>query len=282
MSTNKKMKKWRSIEKLDKCSLPHGKIIITEKIDGTNAHILIGPDDTFKTFSRTREITPEDDNYGFAKWAYSRKETLIQVFSKEGEEVRIYGEWYGPGIAPKCAYNITEPRFALFSAPLDRAGDFSILHRVDIVPTLYTGEYSKDIVDKVMQTLQEHGSYISKGFMRPEGIVIHFLEQDERYKRTFVQESKPLAPVEKVKKEVKEAPDVSMYIQPIRLEKLLSRDERYLKEYPSSIARIVDDYIKDLVKEGELIDTISSDTILPTLRQSMFKYVKQTLTTGQS
>lgn len=40
---------------------------ITEKIDGTNASIYIGEDGEFLTGSRTRWITPEDDNYGFAR-----------------------------------------------------------------------------------------------------------------------------------------------------------------------------------------------------------------------
>jgi hypothetical protein len=44
-------------------------IIITEKIDGTNAQILITEEGDFLIGSRTRWITPQDDNYGFAKWA---------------------------------------------------------------------------------------------------------------------------------------------------------------------------------------------------------------------
>lgn len=49
---------------------------ITEKIDGTNASVFIGEDGEFLTGSRTRWITPEDDNYGFAKWAQTHKDEL--------------------------------------------------------------------------------------------------------------------------------------------------------------------------------------------------------------
>ena len=42
-------------------------IIITEKIDGTNAQILITENGDFLTGSRTRWITPQDDNFGFLK-----------------------------------------------------------------------------------------------------------------------------------------------------------------------------------------------------------------------
>jgi hypothetical protein len=41
---------------------------ITEKIDGTNASIFISEDGSeFLVGSRTRWITPQDDNYGFAR-----------------------------------------------------------------------------------------------------------------------------------------------------------------------------------------------------------------------
>jgi ATP-dependent RNA circularization protein (DNA/RNA ligase family) len=39
---------------------------ITEKIDGTNAQVVITEDGQVLAGSRTRFITPEDDNYGFA------------------------------------------------------------------------------------------------------------------------------------------------------------------------------------------------------------------------
>lgn len=44
--------------------------IVTEKLDGTNASIFIADDlQTIRFASRTKWITPEDDNHGFAKWA---------------------------------------------------------------------------------------------------------------------------------------------------------------------------------------------------------------------
>lgn len=43
---------------------------ITEKIDGTNAHILIPPDpaEPILAASRSRYVTPDRDNFGFARW----------------------------------------------------------------------------------------------------------------------------------------------------------------------------------------------------------------------
>ena len=43
-------------------------VIITEKIDGTNACIAIHDDGTYHVQSRNNIITPERDNAGFARW----------------------------------------------------------------------------------------------------------------------------------------------------------------------------------------------------------------------
>lgn len=42
--------------------------IATEKIDGTNALVAISDDLEIKAGSRSRWITPENDNMGFAKY----------------------------------------------------------------------------------------------------------------------------------------------------------------------------------------------------------------------
>lgn len=53
--------------------------IITEKIDGINAQILISEDGSMMMGSRTRWITPEQDNHGFARWAMEHREELLQL-----------------------------------------------------------------------------------------------------------------------------------------------------------------------------------------------------------
>ena len=54
-------------------------IIITEKIDGTNASVHIGEDGSFRTASRNRWTTPESDNAGFSRWAHQHREELMQL-----------------------------------------------------------------------------------------------------------------------------------------------------------------------------------------------------------
>lgn len=68
--------------------------VITEKIDGTNAQIFIADDcETMLIGSRTRWITPENDNAGFARWCMEHKEDLLRLGPG-----RHFGEWWGQGI----------------------------------------------------------------------------------------------------------------------------------------------------------------------------------------
>ena len=83
-------------------------MIVTEKIDGTNASICITEDGGFFTGSRTRWITPKDDNYGFSKWAHEHKDELMTL----GPGTH-FGEWWGQGIQRN--YRLTEKRFSLFN-----------------------------------------------------------------------------------------------------------------------------------------------------------------------
>ncbi len=41
-------------------------IIVTEKIDGTNAQVVVTEDGEVRAGSRSRWITPEADNFGYA------------------------------------------------------------------------------------------------------------------------------------------------------------------------------------------------------------------------
>ena len=66
-------------------------IVVQPKIDGTNATIWY--DGEVKTGSRKREITPQDDNAGFAA-AVSHSREVQNFFSFESNQgYRIYGEW---------------------------------------------------------------------------------------------------------------------------------------------------------------------------------------------
>jgi hypothetical protein len=68
-------------------------IIITEKIDGTNGQIAFNEEGQMFVGSRSRWITPEMDNHGFARWAYENEAELRKLGPG-----RHFGEWWGSGI----------------------------------------------------------------------------------------------------------------------------------------------------------------------------------------
>ena len=134
-------------------------ITITEKIDGTNGIIYVG-DDLVLAGSRSQWITPEKDNFGFARWVADNAEEL----KKLGPGYH-YGEWFGSGIQRR--YGLTEKRFASFEWWRD-----DLISLVTKVPILYQGPWQPDLYDVIVQSLRDNGSALVPGFMDPEGIVI--------------------------------------------------------------------------------------------------------------
>src|SRR4051812_2981949 len=51
-------------------------IVVSEKIDGTNAAVIVTDDWEIAAQSRSRLITPVDDNFGFARWVYDNEDGL--------------------------------------------------------------------------------------------------------------------------------------------------------------------------------------------------------------
>ena len=162
-------------------------IVITEKIDGTNAQICITPAGQFLVGSRTRWITPDDDNFGFARWAYENKDELMQL--GEGSH---FGEWWGQGIQRK--YDLDEKRFSLFNTA--RWGDDGKEVRpacCHVVPVLANCNFDMITINIVMQMLREEGSQASPGFMKPEGIVIWHEAARQLFKKTLEKDEVPKA-----------------------------------------------------------------------------------------
>lgn len=150
--------------------------VITEKIDGTNGVIHIGPDGLFLVGSRTQWITPEKDNFGFARWAYANKEELLQL----GEGTH-FGEWWGQGI--QRGYNLQEKRFSLFNT--HRWGDDAVRPKCcHVVPVLYRGEFLTESAKTILEELR-NGSKAAPGFMKPEGIVIFHTQGNLMFKKTL-------------------------------------------------------------------------------------------------
>lgn len=150
--------------------------IISEKIDGTNASIHIGDNGEVLVGSRNRFITPNSDNYGFARWVEDNKEGLIEEL---GPGVH-YGEWWGAGIQRR--YGLQEKRFSLFNTTRWKDKPLRLCH---VVPELTVCTFSTDTVKETLRFLQKNGSQAAPGFMNPEGIVVYHNSSGQMFKVTL-------------------------------------------------------------------------------------------------
>lgn len=153
-------------------------VIVTEKIDGTNAQIYITESGEFYVGSRTRWITSDSDNHGFAKWAYDHRVELLALGPG-----RHFGEWWGSGIQRGYGLTKGEKRFSLFN--VSRWFPGNIPPCCSVVPVIWQGKFDDFCVEDIMCDLKRNGSYASPGFMNPEGIVIFHTAANVGFKKTF-------------------------------------------------------------------------------------------------
>lgn len=152
-------------------------IVVTEKLDGTNAQVHITEDGRMFAGSRTRWVTPLADNFGFAAWVAEHRDELMQL--GPGSH---FGEWWGQGIQRK--YNIGERRFSLFN--VTRWGDDTARPACcHVVPTLYTGDFDTACIETALSQLAANGSVAAPGFMNPEGIVVWHEKSRTLFKKTL-------------------------------------------------------------------------------------------------
>lgn len=185
-------------------------MIITEKIDGTNASIFIQNESlededffemediakkiivrkngyTMRVGSRNKWITPKDDNYGFANWCLTNADELFKL--GEGHH---FGEWWGSGI--QHGYNLPkgEKRFSLFN--VSRWGDSGTDVRptcCHVVPELYRGMFDTNKIEQVLFELKQAGSIAAPGYMNPEGIIIFHVAGNFGFKKTILKDEIP-------------------------------------------------------------------------------------------
>ncbi len=184
--------------------------MISEKIDGTNAQILIVPSadvtlesvlskaiakrtdpETLETLlmfagSRSRYITPTDDNFSFAKWVAAHADELWTLGTGHH-----YGEWWGSGIQRGYGLPSGEKRFSLFNAWRWNDGNPNRPACCHVVPNLYTGPFSTDVTSTQIERLKAMGSVAAPGFMKPEGIVIFLSAARAYFKQTIEHDDEP-------------------------------------------------------------------------------------------
>ena len=202
------MTEFRAMQKIPRLSR---EIIVTEKLDGTNASVQIvhesalGPLDQTElrvavvgehwvfAGSRTRWITPDQDNHGFARWVYDYADELALL--GPGHH---FGEWWGGSI--QRGYGLTEKRFSLFNVGrwADPKGAFvpcSAYPMIEetqwcppcchVVPILYRGPFDQVRIEYALWKLQADGSAAAPGFRDPEGIVVFHTASGHLFKKTI-------------------------------------------------------------------------------------------------
>lgn len=179
---------------------------ITEKLDGTNAAIVIVPEAEAVVYepgsyitlvaghyvyaqSRTKLITPgkSTDNAGFARFVQDNAEEIV---AKLGEG-RHFGEWVGKGVQ-KRHYNLPNKQFALFN--VNRWEGADLPKNVTTVPSFYKNEYLDNPGQTALECLtqlKEFGSSfgprdeMGQGFVNPEGVVMYHAPSNTAFKKTF-------------------------------------------------------------------------------------------------
>ena len=169
---------FESFQKISRANKSFG-CVMTEKLDGTNAQIVIEDGAIVGVGSRSRWIAPgkATDNFGFAAWVQDNADELLGL----GDGVH-FGEWYGAGI--QRTYGLTGKRFALFNT--GRWSDAALRPACcEVVPVLYAGEFSRQAVAMVMEGLRVNGSVMVPGFSDPEGVVVYLPGSRMLLKETF-------------------------------------------------------------------------------------------------
>jgi hypothetical protein len=197
---------------------------LTEKIDGTNAQVkILKPDVDVSNFSgyvanvdghmlwagsRTRWVTPEQDNHGWAKWVRDNAEELVKL--GPGSH---FGEWWGSGINRGYGLQKGEKRFSLFNTlrwsppgqPVFQSGErwddkTKVMTPIftqeapaccEVVPVLWRGPFSTERVKWVLAALKEYGSQASPNFMNPEGVVVFHTAANSAFKVTIKGDESP-------------------------------------------------------------------------------------------
>ncbi|MBK8117420.1 MAG: RNA ligase family protein [Candidatus Accumulibacter sp.] len=150
-------KPWPKIIRIENKRKP----VFTEKIDGTNACVVIDEEGYIGAQSRNRFIFPHDDNFGFAKWVEDNKEDLLSL--GPGHH---YGEWWGRGIGR--TYGQTERFFSLFNTLRWGPHNPNTPKCCNVIPII-----NANTVEEVKNILINNGSFIVPGWMKPEGAVMY-------------------------------------------------------------------------------------------------------------
>jgi hypothetical protein len=189
-------------------------MVITEKIDGTNAAVtverwasdprtygidyagdLISVDGEFYAVaaqSRKRLIRVGDDNFGFAAWVNANATSLVQILG-EGTH---FGEWWGHGIQRGYGLARGDRRFSLFNVNrygdlMDVNGYHPDLQDLGVVPVLSRYTFDTSAIKAALLALDSRGSSAAPGFPHPEGVIVFHTAANSVFKVLLENDDRP-------------------------------------------------------------------------------------------
>lgn len=214
-------KAWPKIARLNR------DIVITEKLDGTNAAVIVeehpfgthaggnAPKDGVAVLvlgpnmdehdglpaveyvvgaqSRNRLITPEKDNAGFASWVWRNAGQLANILGPGHH----FGEWWGSGIQRNYGVAGGKKFFSLFNTgkwqPVFDPKTWDPIG-LDVVPVLYEGPFSEEAVKACIGELRTFGSVVMP-YRNPEGVVVYHKASGQMFKVTLEGDEAPKSSV---------------------------------------------------------------------------------------
>lgn len=239
--------------------IQYGKCYIFPKIDGTNASLWW--DNGLKAGSRNRELTIENDNAGFYKWAL--EQDCIISFFRSHTNVRLYGEWLVPHTLK--TYNENAWRnfyvfdvmaddsyipFDIYSKDLDKWG-------IEYIPPLCI--IDNPTYERLIGLLNMNNYLIKDGEGSGEGIVIKNYNYKNKYGRViwakmvsneFKGKHRKAMPQEIKEKNLVEQDIVERYITKSLLDKEQAKIENEMNGWSSKyIPRLINVVFYNLIKE---------------------------------
>lgn len=177
---------------------------VSEKIDGSNSAVVIERQEeqretdavvryvyvddvayVVRAQSRKRFLLPgkQTDNFGFAQYVFDNAEALVKTLGVG----RHYGEYWGSGIQRGYGMVNGERWFSLFptsrvSRSFQNYHDILTVPQLNIVPELYSGPWSGNVIEDCLDVLRDHGTFASNGAGQAEGVVVTFKLSGARYK----------------------------------------------------------------------------------------------------
>lgn len=158
----------------------NGTVDLFYKIDGTNSQVFLKDDETLGFGSRNREITPNDDNAGFAKAMTEDKELYTELLSflRAHPSYTIYGEWLVPHTLKSYTQDSWK-KFYVFDVLDEDTGEYlpyreysrilGDLKHLHLIPLMC--ELEDPTLEQIQEKLQQTGAFLCAAGLG-EGIVI--------------------------------------------------------------------------------------------------------------